>query len=85
MVELLKEYKKGVFSPLMFPSRIKPEQPIDPGYVRKRLQQILQRADCKKVRFHDLRHTFATMSLEHGMDIKTLSSIIGRNWKRASA
>jgi len=34
----------------MFPSRIKPEQPIDPGYVRKRLQQILQRADCKKVR-----------------------------------
>ena len=77
MVELLKEYKKGVFSPLMFPSRIKPEQPIDPGYVRKRLQQILQRADCKKVRFHDLRHTFATMSLEHGMDIKTLSSIIG--------
>ena len=77
MIEILKEYKKEVFSPLMFPSRIKPEQPIDPGYVRKRLQQILQRAGCKKVRFHDLRHTFATMSLEHGMDIKTLSSIIG--------
>ena len=61
----------------MFPSRIKPEQPIDPGYVRKRLQQILEHADCKKVRFHDLRHTFATMSLEHGMDVKTLSAIIG--------
>lgn len=61
----------------MFPSRIKPNQPIDPGYVRKRLQQILERADCKKVRFHDLRHTFATMSLEHGMDVKTLSAIIG--------
>lgn len=44
---------------------------------RKRLQQILERADCKKVRFHDLRHTFATMSLEHGMDVKTLSAIIG--------
>ena len=56
---------------------IKPDQPIDPSYVRKRLQQILERADCKKVRFHDLRHTFATMSLEHGMDVKTLSAIIG--------
>ena len=77
MAALLREYRKEVFSSLMFPSRIKPDQPIDPGYVRKRLQQILERADCKRVRFHDLRHTFATMSLEHGMDVKTLSAIIG--------
>ena len=37
----------------------------------------MERAGCKKVRFHDLRHTFATMALEHGMDVKTLSATIG--------
>ena len=58
MVGLLREYRKEVFSPLMFPSRIKPNQPIAPSYVRKRLQQILERADCKKVSFHDLRHPY---------------------------
>ena len=36
-------------------------------------------AGIENVRFHDLRHTFATVSLEYGMDIKTLSMIIGHN------
>lgn len=29
------------------------------------------------MRFHDLRHTFATTALEYGMDVKTLSATIG--------
>ena len=29
-----------------------------------------------KVRFHDLRHTFATIALQNGVDIKTVSSML---------
>jgi integrase len=29
------------------------------------------------IRFHDLRHTFAELSLEHGIDIKTLQNDLG--------
>ena len=35
------------------------------------------RAGVPRIRFHDLRHCFATLSLEQGMDIKTVSHMLG--------
>ena len=61
----------------MFPSPAKEDSPLDPAACRKRLQTILKHAGCKRVRFHDLRHLFVTTALESGMDVKTLSTIIG--------
>ena len=41
------------------------------------LRRVLKRAGLPYVRFHDLRHTFATLALQNGVDVKTVSCILG--------
>lgn len=77
VVEVLREYRRGLDSRWMFPSPVKEDMPLSPGVARRRLQRILERAGCRHIRFHDMRHVFATLSLENGMDVKTLSAMLG--------
>ena len=77
VLNILAQYRQQVHSRWLFPSRIKDDTPLDPASCRKKLQVILERSGCKRVRFHDLRHTFCASCLEHGMDVKTLSAVIG--------
>lgn len=58
VLAVLREYRKKVDSRWMFPSPVKADRPITPGVARRRLQTILEQADCKRVRFHDLRHPY---------------------------
>ena len=74
-IEVLKEQKKKTNDTYVFPS---PNGgPISPDSVNNMLKRVLERAGIPKVRFHDLRHTFATIALQNGVDIKTVSGMLG--------
>jgi len=76
-MNILTEYRENVNSRWMFPSPVKEDAPRDPTACRKALSRILERAGCKHIPFHAIRHTFAELCLEGGMDIKTFSATLG--------
>ena len=75
-VDVLREQrKKSGNSPYVFPSPT--GGPISPDSILHMLHRVLKRAGLAQVRFHDLRHTFATLALQNGVDIKTVSGMLG--------
>ena len=52
-------------------------QPYSPGQISKKFGLLLQRADLPKLRFHDLRHTAATLLLQAGVHPKVVSERLG--------
>ena len=78
-MKVLKSFKDGACSEWLFPSPVDPTHPIDPETCGRRLSRILEHAGCRHIRFHDIRHTFATMALENGVDVKTLADILGHS------
>ena len=67
--------KKAGDSPWVFPGPT--GGPISPDSVLHMLHRVLKRAGLPRVRFHDLRHTFATLALQNGVDVKTVSGMLG--------
>lgn len=74
---LLRVRKKASISQWIFPQPTSPELPMNPGTAYRRLKTLLEEAGLPSIRFHDLRHTFATLALQNGMDVKTLSAMLG--------
>ena len=72
---LLEQKEKVGGSPWVFPSPT--GGPISPDSVLHMLHRVLKRAGLPRIRFHDLRHTFATLALQNGVDVKTVSGMRG--------
>lgn len=75
--QLLRERKEAALAEWVFPNPFKLDQPISPSTAYNRLKALLKEARLPNIRFHDIRHTFATHALSSGVDAKTLAGILG--------
>ena len=73
-IDVLQKKKIGS-SPWVFPGPR--DGPMSPGSVLHMLHRVLKRAGLPRVRFRDLRNTFATLALQNGLDVKTVSGMLG--------
>lgn len=73
---LIQEHEKHPENLYMFPSP-KTGGMYYPDSVVNLHKRILKDAGLEHIRFHDLRHTFATMALQNGVDVKTVSTMLG--------
>ena len=76
-VELLRlEHAKHPGSSLMF-MHPATQRPYSPQMVRRLHNEIIKEAGLDHIRFADLRHTCAVLSLQNGMDTKEVSQMLG--------
>ena len=59
----------------VFPSPI--GSPMDPSTLLKQFRKALRKARLQKIRFHDLRHTAASLMLNNGVEILAVSQRLG--------
>lgn len=76
LTKLLTEERKRSSSEFVFSSPQK-DTFLNPRTLQYRFQTMLSRLGIEKIAFHALRHTFATRWIECGMDVKSLSEVLG--------
>lgn len=77
MTQIVEMGERWQDNDLIFPSKV--GTPINPSNLRKDFSELLEKSGVKKIRFHDLRHTAASLMLNHGVPVIVVSKILGHS------
>lgn len=58
---------------------LKSSKPMEPRTYQNHFKKYLEQINAPSYNFHILRHTFATNCIDSGMDVKSLSEILGHS------
>jgi integrase len=57
----------------LFPSRVRTDTPLTPEAVGLAMRKVLLAAGIRRIRVHDLRHSYATLAIQAGVPILNVS------------
>lgn len=80
MLKILQKYNQfrtKIDSPWLFPSPSNPDNPVTPGSVEGHVRRIRKVMSCPWLTPHKMRHAFATMLKNNGVDIHTIKELLG--------
>ena len=53
--------------------------PIEPRNLNRHFDRLCERAGLRRIRFHDLRHSCATLLCEQGVPIENIQDVLGHS------
>lgn len=76
VIDILKRLRRNLNAYILTGSC---ENYIEPRNMQYYFKSVLKKCEIRDVKFHILRHTFATRCVENGFEIKSLSEILGHS------